>query len=160
MSGSLASALKQKRKFATKEQEVVLGLRLLTSRITEPWERFLKSEFNLSLSQYNALRILRGSHPARLPSSELGTRMISRDPDITRLVDRLSERGLVDRVRSESDRRLVEVGITSAGLALTQSVDPHVDHMPTALLGNVSQKDLKQLAELIDHVIERLGTFP
>jgi DNA-binding MarR family transcriptional regulator len=160
MPGSVAHALKQQRKFDTREQEVVLGLRLVTARVVEPWERFLKSEFDLSPSQYNVLRILRGSHPQRLASSEIGTRMIARDPDVTRLVDRLSARGLVDRVRSETDRRVVEVGITGDGLAMVKTLDVHVNRMPTALLGKVSQKDLKQLAELLDHVLERLGTYP
>src|SRR5512142_2260241 len=127
MSGNVSRALKQKRRFATREQELVLGIRVLAARILEPWEKFLKTHGDLSNSQYNLLRILRGSHPVRLASSDVGNRMIARDPDITRLVDRLIKRGLMDRQRSESDRRMVELGITKAGLALLKTLDPHVD---------------------------------
>ncbi len=160
MTGHLARALKQQRKFATREQEVILGLRVLAARIQEPWEKFLKAHADLSLSQYNALRILRGSHPARLPSSEIGTRMVARDPDVTRLVDRLLARGLVARQRSETDRRVVEVAITPAGLALLRTIDPHVDRLPTALVGGLGQKKLKQLTDLLDELMEKFGTFP
>jgi DNA-binding MarR family transcriptional regulator len=160
MPGSVSKAIKQQRKFDTPAQEVVLGLRILTGRLVEPWERFLKSEFDLSASQYNVLRILRGSHPARLASSEIGVRMIARDPDVTRLVDRLGARGLVERVRSDRDRRVVEVGITGDGLALVKQLDVHVNRMPTAMLGKVGQKNLKQLAELLGLALERIGTYP
>ncbi len=160
MSGSVAKALKQQRKFDSREQEVLLGVRLLAARCIEPWERFLKSEFSLSVSQYNVLRILRGSHPSRLPSSEIGSRMVARDPDITRLVDRLNERALVERVRSETDRRVVEVGITPDGLALLKAIDAHVDRLPKALFGKMGQTKLKELAALLDLALETLGTFP
>jgi DNA-binding MarR family transcriptional regulator len=160
MSGNVSRALKQKRRFATREQEVVLGIRVLANRILEPWDRFLKAHGDLSISQYNVLRILRGSHPARLASSDVGSRMVARDPDVTRLVDRLVRRGLVDRQRSESDRRVVEVGITKAGLALLKALDPHVDRLPTALVGGLGQPKLKQLAALLDELLEKFGTYP
>lgn len=159
MPGAISNALKQS-KFASREQEVLLGLRILTARVMEPWERYLKSAHDLSPSQYNVLRILRGSHPGRLPSSEIGTRMIARDPDVTRLVDRLATRGLVERQRSETDRRVVEVGITSAGLTLLQQLDVHQLRMPKAVFGKLSQKDLKLFAELIDRALERVGSYP
>ncbi len=160
MSGQVASALKQKRKFSSREQEVVLGIRVLATRIVEPWEKFLKAQGDLSISQYNVLRILRGSHPTRLPSSEVGARMVARDPDVTRLVDRLERRGLVDRRCSETDRRVVEIGITPQGLALLKTLDPHVDRLPPALVGGLGQKKLAQLSALLDELLEKFGTFP
>ncbi len=160
MSGNISRALKQKRRFATREQEVVLGIRVLAARILEPWEKFLKFHGDLSNSQYNLLRILRGSHPVRLASSDVGNRMIARDPDITRLVDRLVKRGLVDRQRSDSDRRVVEIGITKAGLTLLEALDPHVDRLPTALVGSLGPPKLKALAALLDELLEKLGTYP
>jgi DNA-binding MarR family transcriptional regulator len=160
MSQQVAKALKQKRKFATVDQEVLLAIRVLASRILEPWEKFLKSHGDLSIGQYNVLRILRGSHPERLPSSEVGTRMVARDPDVTRLVDRLEKRGLVARRRSETDRRVVEVGITADGLALLKRLDPHVDRLPHALLGGLGQPKLKALRDLLDELLEKFGTFP
>ncbi len=160
MSSQVARALKQKRKFPTREAEVVLGLRLLATRILEPWEKFLKTHSDLSVSQYNVLRILRGSHPGRLPSSEVGQRMVARDPDVTRLVDRLVRRGLVDRQRSDADRRVVEVGITPKGMAALKALDPHVARMPKAVVGPLGQRKITQLAVLLDELLAKFGTFP
>ena len=160
MSNNVARALKQGRKFASVDQEVLLGLRVLATRILEPWERFLKTQADLSVSQYNVLRILRGTHPGRLASSEVGTRMVARDPDVTRLVDRLVHRGLVERQRSETDRRVVEVSISPQGLALLQTLDPHVDRLPHALVGGLGEAKLQQLSELLDELLEKFGTFP
>src|ERR1022692_3904370 len=112
MTGVVARELKQKSAFASREQEVLLGLRLVAARVVEPWEKFLKTTADLTPNQYNVLRILRGSHPSRVTCGEIADRMISRDPDVTRLIDRLSRRGLVARVRGRQDRRVVEVAIT------------------------------------------------
>jgi DNA-binding MarR family transcriptional regulator len=160
MAGAIAGALKQQSKFHSREQEVLLGLRVATARILNPWEKFLKSTADLTPNQYNVLRILRGSHPSRLACGEIADRMISRDPDITRLIDRLSARELVDRVRSERDRRVVEVGITSKGRAVLRDLDVHADQMPKAMLGRVGPKKLAQLAALLEHVLQEMGTFP
>lgn len=160
MAGTVGRALKQKRAFASREQEVLLGLRLAAARIVEPWEKFLKATADLTTNQYNVLRILRGSHPARLACGDIADRMISRDPDITRLVDRLSRRGLVTRVRGRQDRRVVEVAITGRGLEVLSGLDPHVDRMPRAMLGHLGAARLRQLGGLLEHVIASLGTFP
>ena len=82
------------------------------------------------------LRILRGSHPTPLTAGTIGERSIAHDPDVTRLVDRLADRGLVKRARSEEDRRVVEVEITGKGLDLLRVLDPHARRMPRALVGH------------------------
>jgi DNA-binding MarR family transcriptional regulator len=160
MSGEVARALRQKAAFASREQEVLLGLRLAAARVVEPWEAFLKAHGGLTPTQYNVLRILRGSHPARLAHGEIGDRMITRDPDMTRVIDRLSRRGLVARLRSRQDRRVVEVGITDKGLEVLRALDPHVDRMPKAVLGHLGERKLRQLAQLLEQAIAGLGTFP
>lgn len=160
MTKGVARAIKQTRTFVNPEQHVVLGLRVLAARLVEPWEKFLKETAGLTASQYNALRILRGSHPTRLTCSEISERMIARDPDVTRLVDRMSANGLVDRARGEHDRRVVHVGITPKGIALVEQLDPHVARMPGAMVGHLGQAKLKQLARLLDEVLADLGTFP
>jgi len=160
VAGVIARELKQHTKFASREQEVVLGLRMAAARIVEPWEKFLKATADLTPNQYNVLRILRGSHPSRLACGDIADRMISRDPDITRLIDRLSARDLVDRVRSKRDRRVVEVGITGKGRAILRDLDVHVEHMPKALLGHLGSRKLAQLARLLEQVLVDLGTFP
>lgn len=160
MTGTVARALKQRKPFSSREQEVLLGLRTAAARVVDPWASFLKAKAKLTNNQYNVLRILRGSQPGWLPCGEISDRMIDRDPDITRLIDRLERRGLVARRRRESDRRVVEVGITPSGLALVRSLDPHVDRLPKALLGHLGPKRLEQLARLLDALIADLGTFP
>src|SRR5438093_5915738 len=151
MPGGVARELKQKRPFTSDEQEVLLGLRIAAARIMEPWEKFLKGTAELTPNQYNVLRILRGSHPTRLPCGDIAERMIARDPDITRLVDRLGRRGLVTRVRSRQDRRVVEVGITGKGQQILRSLDEHVDRFPRAMLGHLGPKKLEQLGVLLEH---------
>lgn len=159
MSGVIASQLKQKR-FSSHEQEIFIGLLMAAARVVEPWEQFLKSNADLTTNQYNVLRILRGSHPDRLTCSDVAERMIARDPDITRLVDRLEKRGLAKRARSSQDRRVVEVGITNKGIDLVQELDSHAERMPKALLGHLGVKRAKQLRDLLEAVVADLGSFP
>jgi DNA-binding MarR family transcriptional regulator len=156
----VARELKQTRAFASHEQEVLLGLRIVAARIIEPWERFLKATADLTPNQYNVLRILRGGHPTRLPCGEVAGRMIARDPDVTRLVDRLARRGLVARARGRHDRRVVEVGITDKGQQILRSLDEHVDRFPKAMLGRLGPRKLAQLRELLEDLMKHLGTFP
>ena len=160
MAGIVARELKQNRRFASHEQEVLLGLQIAAARIMEPWEKFLKSSAQLTPNQYNVLRILRGSHPTRLPCGDIAERMIARDPDITRVIDRLSRRGLVARLRNRQDRRVVEVGLTEKGRDVLRALDPHVNRMPKAVLGHLGARKLAQLAQLLEQAIAGLGTFP
>jgi len=160
VAGVVARELKQNRKFASHEQEVLLGLQIAATRVMEPLEKFLKTTAELTPNQYNVLRILRGSHPTRLPCGDIAERMIARDPDITRLVDRLGRRGLVSRGRSRQDRRVVEVGITEKGLHALRSLDGHVDRFPKAMLGHLGLKKLEQLVALLEAIIAEQATFP
>jgi len=160
MSGTIADTLKQAKPFASPEQEALLGLLLVAARLQEPWIRFLKDAADLTASQYNVLRILRGSHPARLACSDIASRMIDRDPDVTRLLDRLEKRGLVKRFRSRTDRRVVEVGVTAKGLQVAGSLDVHSQRMPKALLGHLGPDRLRQLTRLLETVIADQPSFP
>src|SRR6201997_4659034 len=98
--------------------------------------QFLKSE-DLSPTQYNVLRILRGAPPAGLPCGEIGSRMIARDPDITRLLDRLEKRSLISRCRESKDRRLVLTRITPEGLELLARLDEPVRAQHRSQLGHL-----------------------
>lgn len=160
MPGTIAHELKQTRPFASPEEEVLLGLLTAAARAGEPWAGFLKTTAGLTSNQYNVLRILRGSHPGRLACSDIASRMIDRDPDVTRLVDRLERGGLVQRVRSSTDRRVVEVGITAKGRKLVGGLDAAARRMPKALLEHLGPARLRQLARLLDAVISELGAFP
>jgi DNA-binding MarR family transcriptional regulator len=152
--------LKQTKPFASKEEEVILALVHSAARVMEPWSRELKSRFQLTQSQYNLLRILRGARPTRLACREIGERMVTRDPDITRLIDRLASRGLVDRVRDRNDRRVVEVGITDAGMAMLEELDDAVERFPKEVIGNLGPKRLEQLAILLQDLLSNLQPVP
>jgi DNA-binding MarR family transcriptional regulator len=160
MTGTIARELKQKKPFSSPEEEILLGLQMAAARVAEPWARFLKTNANLTNNQYNVLRILRGSHPVRLACTDIADRMIDRDPDITRLLDRLEKRGLVRRFRVPRDRRVIEVSITSNGLSALRTLDVQAQRMPKALLGHLGPTKLRDLGRLLEEVISRLGTFP
>jgi DNA-binding MarR family transcriptional regulator len=104
----------------------------------------------LSPTQYNVLRILRGVGPAGLSCQEIASRMITRDPDMTRLLDRLEKNGLVIRNRQSGDRRVVLSVITPAGLALLQQLDEPVHHAHLAQLGHMRRDRLDLLIELLE----------
>jgi DNA-binding MarR family transcriptional regulator len=160
MPGTVAKLLKQERPFSSLEQEALLGLRMAAARLLVPWAQFLKTTAGLTTSQYNVLRILRGSHPSSLTCGEIADRTVAHDPDVTRLVDRLSKRGLVRRTRSRTDRRVVQVNITQTGLDLLRELDPHVQRLPRALLGHMKAERLRQLSQLLNEVLDGMGTFP
>jgi MarR family transcriptional regulator, organic hydroperoxide resistance regulator len=109
-------------------------------------------EFGLTGTQYNALRILRGAGPEGLPCREIGERMITRDPDITRLLNRLEDRGFVERRRAKNDRRVIYGKITAAGLKLLREMDGPIDKHGREMLRHVGQEKLKQLIELLGQV--------
>ncbi|MGB3565007.1 MAG: MarR family transcriptional regulator [Thermoanaerobaculia bacterium] len=160
MSSQLQKELKQAKAFPSLEAEVYLGLRLTAQRAREPWARFLKSRTGLSTTQYNLLRILRGAHPEGLTCGEVAERMINRDPDVTRLVDRLAERKLVTRKRDTGDRRLVRIFIARDGLATLKSLDKAVEQFPKQILGQLGKKRLRELRDLLDAMRADMGEFP
>jgi DNA-binding MarR family transcriptional regulator len=108
----------------------------------------LKAE-DLSANQYNVLRILRGAHDA-LPCGEIASRMITRDPDITRLLDRLEKRGLISRCRETKDRRVVMAKITPEGLKLLSGLDEPVEDAHRKRLGHLGRERLRTLTELLE----------
>ena len=107
----------------------------------------LKTE-DLSSNQYNVLRILRGS-PDGLPCGEIASRMITRDPDITRLLDRLEKRDLISRCRETKDRRMVMARITPEGLKLLGRLDDPVEEAHRRQLGHLGRERLRALTELL-----------
>lgn len=102
----------------------------------------------LSSTQYNVLRILRGAKEA-LPCREIASRMITRDPDITRLLDRMEKRGLVARSRETTDRRMVRTRITAEGLEILADLDGPIQEAHRAQLGHLGRARLRELADLL-----------
>lgn len=115
-------------------------------------ERVLKSG-DVSPTQYNVLRILRGA-PQGLTCSEIGRRMITRDPDITRLLDRLERRGLISRCRETKDRRQVQTRITPEGLRLLAELDQPVAEIHRQQLGHLGREGLHSLQALLEKARE------
>jgi len=107
---------------APPEQEAFVAVQRAAARLMEGVAELLKPH-GLRPAQYNVLRILRGAHPEQLNCRQVAARMMTREPDLTRLLDRLEKAGLVLRQRLASDRRVVRVGITPAGLELLVQID-------------------------------------
>jgi DNA-binding MarR family transcriptional regulator len=124
-----------------------LELLRTTDLLTRGLVPLLKAE-DLSANQYNVLRILRGS-PDGLPCGEIASRMITRDPDITRLLDRLEKRGLISRCREVKDRRMVMARITPDGLKLLARLDDPVQEGHRRQLGHLGRERLRALTELL-----------
>jgi DNA-binding MarR family transcriptional regulator len=151
MPRGLQAELKQKIPFTNREQEAYLSLMRTADALQTQIEAQLK-EFGLTGTQYNALRILRGDGPEGLPCREIGERMITRDPDITRLLNRLEDRGLVERTRASHDRRVIYGKITAAGLKLLRTMDNPIEKHGREILRHVGQEKLKQLIDLLELV--------
>ena len=151
MPRGLQAELKQNIPFSSREQEAYLSLLRTADALQVQAEAKLK-EFGLTGTQYNALRILRGAGPEGLPCSEIGERMITHDPDITRLLNRLEDRGFVERTRARDDRRVIYGKITAAGLKLLREMDAPLEKYGREMLRHVGQQKLKQLIELLELV--------
>jgi DNA-binding MarR family transcriptional regulator len=159
MPRGLQAELKQKRPFTSRGQEAYLALLRTADALRSSMESKLK-EFGLTGTQYNALRILRGATPNGLPCSEIGERMITRDPDITRLLNRLEQRGLVERTRDQKDRRVIYGKISAAGLKLLREMDRPVEQYGHEMLRHVGQADLRRLIDLLEQVRSGCRTLP
>jgi DNA-binding MarR family transcriptional regulator len=136
------------RRFDSLEQEVFLNLWRTYDRLRAVEEE-LFDRFDLTPQQYNTLRLLRAAQPDKINTLDLAARLVSRAPDITRLLDKLEQRGLIDRDRPADNRRIVRIGITSAGVALLQQLREPLRQCHVRQLGHLSGKDLKTLLELL-----------
>jgi len=152
--------IQQGKPFPSLEAEVLVALQLAATRTLDPWASYLRRTEGLTPNQYNVLRILRGAHPGGLTCGQIAERMITRDPDVTRLTDRLVREGLAERRRSETDRRVVEVTISGGGLAALDRLDGPGRQMSTALLGPIGQRRLRTLRDLLGELLTGLGTDP
>lgn len=139
---------KPSKRAALPEELAYLDLLRTTEMLSRPLEQLLKSE-DLSSPQYNVLRILRGC-PDGLTCGDIAERMISRDPDITRLLDRMEKRKLISRSRDDKDRRVVLTRITPEGLDLLVRLDLPVRDTHRRLLGHLGPERLRELSALLE----------
>ena len=154
MTRRLAEEIKQRRPFGSLEEEVTLGVAKTADAFARAGDELLKGS-GLTGTQYNVLRILRGAGSAGLSCGEVAARMITRDPDLTRLLDRLEARSLVSRARDDADRRVVTTRITATGLELLAGLDGPVQEQHRATLGHLGEAKLRMLAQLLDEARNR-----
>lgn len=140
---------KNRKRFDSPEQQAYLYLWRTYDRLKAIEEKLFQ-QHELSPQQYNALRLLRGAHPGTIATLALGARLISRAPDMTRLLDRLEERNLVERHRRKENRRVVEVAITPAGIELLDQLADQVRNCHHEQLGHLSKAQLAQLVALLE----------
>ena len=145
----IQAEIQQTKPFSNLEEEALVSLQRTADQLAGRLSDMLKPH-GLSPTQYNALRILRGAGDGGRACSEIAERMINRDPDITRLVDRLERRGLVARSREKRDRRVIITRITLAGLDLLRGLDRPIEEFNRKLLGNLGEPQLRTLIKLLE----------
>jgi DNA-binding MarR family transcriptional regulator len=141
------------KRFDSPQQEAFLSLWRTYDRL-RLLEDALFGRHDLTAQQYNALRLLRAARPDRIPTLTLAARLVSRAPDVTRLLDKLDDRGLVDRERLADNRRVVQVGITPAGIALLDELADEVRACHDRQLGHLTATELRTLTGLLAKVRE------
>ena len=156
---TLRQEIHQEKPFASLEEEAFLSLQRTASLLIQALGRALKAD-DLSPAQYNTLRILRGAGTEALTCGgltcgEIGERLVSPGPDVTRLLDRLEQGGLVTRLRDAEDRRIVRACITEKGAQLLGRLDEPVGEMLGRLLGNLGPAKLRTLIELLAEAREK-----
>lgn len=147
----MTSPFKNSRSLAPLEDRLFVALLTVADALSLEAEQLVKSA-GLSGAQYNVLRILRGAEPQGLACSAIGDRMISHDPDITRLLDRMEKRGLITRERQTDDRRVVLGRITSHGLDLLKPLDQPVHELHKRQFRHMPASRLKALVKLLEEL--------
>ena len=148
MSPSLKEDLRQRKAFTSLQQEAYLNVIRTSSRLTDVLEDLLRP-YGISATQYNVLRILRGSGGEGLCRNEVRDRMLTRMPDMTRLLDRMEEAGWVTRAREREDRRMVLTRITPAGQELLQQLDGPINALHRTQLERLTDEQLRSLIDLL-----------
>ena len=149
MATKLQRELKQAKPFSGIEEEVILNVARTAEYFGSRLAEVLKSA-DLTPTQYNALRILRGAGADGLTCGDIGERMVTKDSDVTRLLDRLERRALIRRERPETNRRIVLTAITADGLRLLVELDAPLQEAQRKLLAHMGKQRLKDLKDLLE----------
>lgn len=151
MSGSLTQKLNSSKSSISLAEEAFVSLQK-TADVSSQQVAATPRPYGISPTQYNVLRILRSAGADGMPCGDIGARMITRDPDVTRLLDRLESRGFTVRTREHKDRRVVTVRITPAGLDLLARLDAPFRAVMEELLGYLGRAELERLVSLLEAV--------
>ncbi len=144
------------RSIHTAEEKAFVNLQRTADVCQQELAALLKGH-GISATQYNVLRILRGAGKAGLPCGEIGSRLITRDPDITRLLDRMEARRMVTRERQKKDRRVIIARITREGLRLVNNLDKPIGQLHRKVLGHLGEKKLEKLIGLLEQARDQGG---
>ncbi len=153
---SLVTALKQTRPFESLEQEVYLSILRTASVLSYAVDQFFRP-FDITPSQYNVLRILRGAGTDGLCRNEISERMVTATPDMSRLLDRMERAGWVQRERAEDDRRQVSTYITKSGMELLERLETPTRVFVTRLFSGAAASDLKTVLKVNDRIRTKLS---
>jgi DNA-binding MarR family transcriptional regulator len=148
MPATLRDDIRQSKPFTSPQHEAMLNVIRTSATMTDALDALLKAH-GITGTQYNVLRILRGSEPGGLCRNELRDRMLTRMPDMTRLLDRMEDAGLVIRSREGEDRRMVLTRITAEGRRLVDDLDAPVREFHLSQLGHMSGEQLRTLSDLL-----------
>lgn len=147
----LKKRIKQEADFASPAEEAFLNLLVAADTVRTRLDRIC-ADNGITHGQYNVLRILRGVHPGGHPRCEIAARLLERAPDVTRLVDRLEANGLVERNRSEEDRRVSLTCITKKGLDLLEEMEPHLKEFRRDLSRRLTVRDCEELTRICETI--------
>jgi DNA-binding MarR family transcriptional regulator len=145
----LKSEIAQERPFSSVEEEAFLNLLRTSDCLHRAFQRKSR-DWGVTSTQYNVLRILRGAQPHGLTCSAIGDRMITAEPDITRLLARMKAIKLIKQQRDKRDRRVVWTQISTTGLELLRKMDPEIQQTPRDLLGHMNESELADLTRLLE----------
>lgn len=147
----LKDELKMTKPFKSLEEEAILSV-ARTAAVMEHTGAETMKRFDLTPTQYNVLRILRGAGENGLCRNEVGERLVTKVPDVTRLLDRMEASGLISRQRGTADRRYVTTRITDKGSKLLEKIDRELPALHDQIIGHMSQKKLRDLIDLLEEV--------
>lgn len=156
---SIATAIRQTRPFSGVEHEVFLAIQRAAADLTQETVALLRPH-GVSFAQYNILRILRGGGGDGLACGEIADRLLTRDPDMTRLLDRMQRQGLVTRERASHDRRVVTTRITAEGRHLLSQLDAPMAALHRQQFAHMAPSRLDDLASLLDEVVASTSPVP
>ncbi|HRP07569.1 MAG TPA: MarR family transcriptional regulator [Gemmatimonadales bacterium] len=151
MAPSLEQEIGQQRPFQSPEHEATLNLLRTASLVAGQLDQVLKP-FGLTTASYNVLRILKGSDPAPLSCGEIRSRLVTRMPDVTRLIDRMEKSGLLTRARQLDDRRQVHIALTDAGHRLLAQIDPLIEAEHRRCFCALDRDEMRNLVDLLTEV--------
>jgi DNA-binding MarR family transcriptional regulator len=149
MAARLGEEIKQTRPFRSLQEEAALNIVRTAAALEHAFAQAIRP-YDITATQYNVLRILRGAGAEGLCRNEVGQRLVRQVPDVTRLLDRMEDLDLVARQRGSKDRRYVTTTITKKGLELLKKLDEKVDEIHQDQLGHVDVGRLQQLIKLLD----------